>query len=167
LQQHRFGVAGGDVFRNVRFPPISDIPKLVQIAGMIGPWLMLALVSAPTQAPPDQSADALLLLNFIDAVKRGQNKEAEALLAPSAFIGDYAQAKRTSFAEFASYARGCKLSKLTLVPSADQRMPIGAQWFCRYPEGDRSASFWFEDNRISRIGWGKPPVIRVAPLKQK
>ena len=134
---------------------------------MIVPWLMLASLSTPTQAPTDQSADALLLLTFIDAVKRGQDKEAEALLTSGAFIGDYGQLRRTSFGEFATYARGCKLSKVTLVPAANQRMPIGAQWSCRFPEGERSASFWFESNRISRIGWGKPPVIEVAAPRRK
>ena len=125
------------------------------------------LGSVPAQAPTDQTGDALLLLSFVEAVRLGNDKEAEALLAPGAFIGDYRQLKRTAFSEFASYARDCKLSKLTLVPAADKRMPIGVQWVCRYPRGNRDASFWFEGKHISRIGWGKPPVVVLPPPKQR
>jgi hypothetical protein len=134
---------------------------------MFHSFLALSLLSAgPTQASTDQTAEALLLLRFLDAVKRGNDKAAEALLAPGAFIGDYRQSERTGFTAFASYARGCKLSKLTLVPSANERMPIGVQWSCRYPENNRDASFWFHGKRISRVGWGKPPVI-VVPQPER
>lgn len=134
---------------------------------MTHPWLALAILIAPGQVPADQTADALLVLNFIDAIRRGDYSEAEALLAPGAFVGDYQQSQRTTFSDFASYARGCKLSKVALVPSSDKRMPIGTQWLCRYPEGDRHASFWFEGKRISRIGWGKPLLIKSAPPRQR
>lgn len=140
---------------------------LVQKTEMMVLWLALAIMGAPAQTPADQTADALLLLTFIDEIRPGSDREAEALLAPGAFVGDYRQSQRTSFSEAASYARACKLSKLTFVPGADERMPIGAQWFCRFPEGDRSASFWFEGKRITRIAWGKLPVIKIAPLKQR
>jgi hypothetical protein len=109
----------------------------------------LVLIAAPPQASADQTAGALLLLHFANVVKRGNDKEAEALLTPGAFIGDYWQSERTSFSDFATYARGCKLSDVTLAPIAAKRMRIGMHWSCRYPEANRDASFWFEGKRIA------------------
>jgi hypothetical protein len=87
---------------------------------MITALLTAALLSAASvSASADQTSDASLLLDFLHALKRGSYSEAEALLAPGAFIGDYAQARRTTFQEFARYARECKLDGVTLVSGSD------------------------------------------------
>jgi hypothetical protein len=45
-------------------------------------------------------------------------------------------------------------------------MPIGAQWNCRSSRANRYASFWFEGERISRIGWGERPVVKKPPVQR-
>ena len=134
---------------------------------MLLSWIALGFVSAtPADVSTDQTADALLLLTFIEAVSRGDDEDAEALLTSDAYVGDYEQSQRTSFRDFAAYARGCKLSEIGLVPFVDSRMPIGVTWYCGPLEGERNASFWFEGQRISRIGWGEPVVVKLpAPRK--
>jgi len=128
--------------------------------------LLLSVSSA--NSTPDQTGDARLLLTFVDAVKRGEYKVAEAMLTPRAFVGDYTQSKATSFAEFANYARACQLRRLDVVTGVGKRrMPMGVKWSCPYPEGERDASFWFDGERISRIGWGKPLVIKILPAKTR
>lgn len=124
------------------------------------------MILAALAASIDQTNDAALVLRFADAIRRGADAEAQAMLSPRVFIGDYRQSSRTSLSEFARYARGCSLAKVTLVTNANRRMPIGLQWNCRYPEDARTASFWFEGQRISRIGWGEPPVI-VLPSTRR
>lgn len=129
---------------------------------MLLSWIALSLASAtPANASDDQTADALLLLTFIETISRGDDEGAEALLTPDAYIGDYEQSRRTSFDDFAIYARECKLSEIGLVPFFDSRMPIGVTWYCGPLKGERNASFWFEGQRISRIGWGEPVVIKI------
>jgi hypothetical protein len=127
------------------------------------------LIPAPaTSSVPDQTNDARLVLKFVDAVKRGSIREAETMLRYGAFIGSYDQRKPTAFAEFASYAKECQLQHIILVTGVGGiRMPIGVKWFCPYPQNERDASFWFEGNSISRIGWGKPPVIKPSPVKTR
>jgi hypothetical protein len=128
---------------------------------------LLSAATPPVSAPADQTSDASLLLRFLDLLEAGRSDDAQALLAPGAFVGDYVQARRTPFAQFAAYARDCKLDHVKLVSASDQRMPIGVQWTCRYPEVDRNASFWFEGKRISRIGWGSRPTVEVPALPQR
>lgn len=100
-----------------------------------------------------KKADALMLLNFLEAVSRRDDEDAHALVAPAAFVGDYRQAERTTFNEFAEFARGSKLSKVTLVPMVAQRMPTGVQWFCSQLQGERNASFWFRQaHKPDRLG---------------
>ena len=134
----------------------------------MGITILTAAVLFSAQAAsyaPDQTSDARLLLNFVDAVKRGAMKEAEMMLAPGAFVGNYAQKKPTTVAEFAVYARACQLRQVDVVTGS--RMPIGVKWLCPYPEYERNASFWFEGQSISRIGWGKPMVIQIPPVKNR
>jgi hypothetical protein len=129
----------------------------------------VAIAASAAAAPStDQTEDALRVLQFVEAVRRDAPAQAKAMLAPGAFLGDYAQKKQESFEAFAAYGRGCQLKQITLVNVRDNsRMPVGVEWQCRYPEADRFTSFWFEGDRISRIGWGPPPVIRVPGLKSQ
>jgi hypothetical protein len=135
---------------------------------MMFPLLSLLAAAAASQPPPtvDQTPDALLLLRFVDAVKRGDDREARSLLAPTAFLGDYAQRNRSSYEALAAYARACRLKEIRLVNSRrGSRMPIGVEFVCPHPDPDRFASFWFEGSRISRIGWGTPPMVRVPQAR--
>jgi hypothetical protein len=130
--------------------------------------LMAIAASAAAAPSTDQTKDALRVLQFVEAVRGDAPTKAKAMLAPGAFLGDYAQKKRESFEAFAAYGRGCQLKRITLVNVLDNsRMPVGVEWQCRHPEADRSAAFWFEGDRISRIGWGAPVVIRVPGSKSQ
>lgn len=128
--------------------------------------LLTAALLLSSQAPsvaPDQTSDTELLLKFIGAVKRGENQGAQKMIKSGAFVGNYEQTKSSTFLEFANYARECQLSEVTVVPNAKgKRMPIGITWRCPLPEWERSASFWFEGESISRIGWGKPLVVKAT-----
>ena len=128
---------------------------------------LLSTASPPVTVTADQTSDASLLLRFLDALEAGRYADARALMASEAFVGDYVQARRTPFKEFAAYARECELDQVDLIPRGGQKMPIGVQWTCRYPEADRSASFWFEGKRISRIGWGSRLTIRVPAVPRR
>jgi len=130
---------------------------------------LIAIAASSVAAPStDRTRDALRVVQFIEAVRGDAPTEAKAMLAPGAYLGDYTQKKRESFEAFAAYARGCQLKRITLVNVRDNsRMPVGVEWQCRHPEADRSASFWFEGDRISRIGWGAPVVIRVPSSKSQ
>jgi hypothetical protein len=132
--------------------------------------LPLIAIAAPAAAAPltDQTADALRVLQFVEALRRDAPEEARAMLTPTAFLGDYAQTKREGFEAFAAYGRGCQLKQISLVNVRDnRRMPVGVEWQCRHPEANRSASFWFERDRISRIGWGPPAIVRVPAVKRQ
>src|SRR5688500_14302120 len=115
--------------------------------------MLLAAASTPLT---DQSSDLVLVSKFVEALKKGVDKEAQSMLTSDVFIGDYHEKKRSSFAEFAAYARKCQLRKVTLAPISKKhpRMPIGVEWSCPYPDTSRHASFWFAGNQIRRIGWG-------------
>jgi hypothetical protein len=125
----------------------------------------VTLAAAPST---DQTGDALRVLQFLEAVRGGAPAKAKAMISPGTFLGDYAQKKRESFEAFAAYGGGCQLKQITLANVRDNsRMPVGVEWQCRYPEANRTASFWFEGDRISRIGWGTPPVVRVPSPKSQ
>lgn len=127
-------------------------------------FALFSIAAQPSTA--DQTSDALRVVAFVDAVRRGADQDARSMLAPGAFLGDYAQRSRASYEEFATYSRACQLRQIRLVNVRDRsRMPVGVEWQCRYPEPDRYASFWFEDNRISRVGWGPPPVVRAPSAR--
>ena len=132
------------------------------------PLIALA-VASPGAPADDQTPDALLVLEFIQAVRQKDKGRADSMLSKDAFLGDYAQRRRRSYEEFAAYARACQLRRISLVNVRDgSRMPIGVEWQCRNPEADRKASFWFKGDQISRIAWGTPPVIQVPkPHKQQ
>lgn len=133
---------------------------------MIAHLLAATLLSTATTPPAsDQTSDAAQLLAFLDAARRGADHEAQAMLTPDAYIGNYTQTKASSFDEFALYAKGCRLREITLVPTRDNKpMPIGVEWLCKYPEQDRTAAFWIDGGKVSRIGWGKRVTIHL-PLK--
>ena len=130
---------------------------------MISALMLLAVGSAAMA--PDQSSDVVLVSKFVEAVKRGADSEAQAMLTADVFIGDYSEKKRSSYPEFAEYARACQLRQLNSVPIDSRRMPIGVEWRCRGLEPSRHASFWFQGDKIARIGWGPPMVIKIPPVK--
>jgi len=123
------------------------------------------MLSAPgVSSGFDQTRDARLVLSFVDAVRRGAFSEAQAMLTPGAFVGDYAQKRATTFVGFADYARACGLSQINVVSWVSaRRMPIRVKWRCSSTEGERDAAFWFEGEKISRIGWGRPAVVEAVP----
>lgn len=125
------------------------------------PLIVIAVTAAVTPSA-DQTGDALRVLEFIHAVRGDAPTEAKAMLAPGAFLGDYAQKEEESFESFAAYARGCQLKQIKLVNVRDNsRMPVGVEWQCQHPDAKRSASFWFAGDRINRIGWGEPVIVRI------
>lgn len=125
----------------------------------------LLLMGAATVSTPDQTGDAVLALRFIEAVKNAADAEAQSLLSPGAFLGDYLQQKRGTYEELAGYVRPCQLTRVGVIAlwRNYRPLPIGVEWSCRYPEGKRTASFWLEDNKISRVGWGDPPPTIITP----
>ena len=143
--------------------PIADKAQESHNLSMTIPFLsapLLMMVSA-TAPGSDQTNDARLVLEFVQAAKRGDLDEVLSMLLPDAFIGDYTQKERSSFNEFADYFRACPFLRVSTFPVEGRRMPVGATWKCRGQGGERHASFWFEGDRISRIGWGQPVVIKI------
>jgi hypothetical protein len=130
--------------------------------------LIAMAASAASTPSADQTDNALRVLQFIEAMRGDAPAKAKTMLAPGAFLGDYGQRKRESFEAFAAYGRGCQLKQITIVNVRDDsRMPVGVEWQCRHPEANRFASFWFEGDRISRIGWGAPAIVRLPGSKSQ
>lgn len=112
----------------------------------------------------DQTADVALVARYLDLVRSGKDSGALLVAAP-ALIDSKTQQPRP-LAEFAVYANACQIKEIRAVPvSGHSRMPIGVTWGCGpHAMQERSASFWFEGERISKISWGEPMVITVAPM---
>ena len=132
---------------------------------------LLSILAFAAEAPPpamaDQTADALLVLRFVEAVRRGADSEARSMLAPNAFLGDVRR-KPAPYSEFAAYARACRLREVRLVNTRDgKRMPVGVSWQCPKLAADRLASFWFEGDRIVRVAWGPATVVRMPVVIPK
>jgi len=126
-----------------------------------------ALLMATSTPIPDQSSDLVLVSKFVEALKKGADGRAKAMLTAGAFVGDYHEKDRTTFAEFASYARECRVREVTIALHSERypRGPIGVEWRCTGLEASRHASFWFEGNQIRRIGWGPLMVIKTPSVE--
>jgi hypothetical protein len=75
----------------------------------------------------------------------------------------------STFEAFSSYANKCSIKQIYAVPSATQRLPVSVVWDCGRLVTDeanqiweeRFASFWVDENRVTRVAFGKQPVVRV------
>lgn len=128
--------------------------------------IALFLVTTAPAAAPDQTADAKVVLELLDAIKSDDVARAKALVAPKAFIGNALQTQTSSFDDFANYARECKISNIMIIPTrSGQRLPISVDWTCLLPEPDRNASFWINDGQVTRISWGPRMTIKLQPKR--
>ncbi|MCW3847823.1 hypothetical protein OF829_11285 [Sphingomonas sp. LB-2] len=112
----------------------------------------------------DQTADVALVARYLDMLRSG--KDANALLSDAPMLIDSKTQQPRPLAQFVTYANACQIKEIRAIPvSSRSRMPIGVTWGCGpHATQERSASFWFEGDRISKISWGEPLVIQIAPM---
>lgn len=142
----------------------SDIALRAKLLSMIVALAsLIALVQLPQSAAvTDQTSDALVVASLLEALRVGDSERAVTLLAPRATFDGQTGSKEDILERLAAYTRSCQLDRIYLVNvRSGSRMPVQAKWQCRYPEPDRHASFWFEDDQIDRIRWGPLPTIQL------
>jgi hypothetical protein len=122
---------------------------------------LLAVASLIQAEPaPDQTSDALIVAGLLQALRTGDDDGVSAALAETARLDGPAGSGPAALEGFATYARDCQLRHIKLLNSRNQtRMPVTVEWQCRYPQADRNASFWVEEDQIRRISWGPLPTV--------
>lgn len=139
---------------------------LLAITAIALPSVVLA------QPANDQSADIARVAVYLVALRDSKADLRRMVTSDVVLIDSKSQQPRT-LDQFFSYATECKLQKIEAVASRNSGLPISTTWNCNRFQiingkpvwDERTASFWFNGDKISRISWGERPVVFIAPLR--
>lgn len=125
--------------------------------------LILTAVPASNAEPvPDQTADALVVAQILGALREGDTERASEDFAQDVTFNGQLGSTLENLVRLSSYSNACQLDRIELVNTrTGTRFPVFVEWQCRYPEPDRTATFWFEGNLISRVRWGERPTVEL------
>jgi hypothetical protein len=119
-------------------------------------FLLIASASVITPTV-DQTADVAVVAQFLNLVRAQKidNSNDEVSLK------NLDDKLNSSALAFANYANGCTLSEISTIKNG---LPLNVEWSCHHPEANRHANIWVEDGKITRIQWGRRPVVKLAPV---
>ena len=95
-------------------------------------------------------------------------------ISPTVEIKNLDDRSKNTMLAFKTYASECPIDKISAIPRARMPLPVGVRWDClRYIEIDgkaeweeRNASFWVIDGVITKISFGKPPIISIPEVRK-